>query len=502
MSEPPPNAPGARAATGIAGLDNVLCGGLTPHRFYLIEGTPGAGKTTLALQWLLEGVRHGERGLYVTLSETAEELRSVAASHGWSLDAVEICELVPSEESLTPDAQIAMFHLSEVELGETTRAVLAEVERVRPQRVVFDSLSELRLLAQNSLRYRRQILGLKQYFIGRHCTVLLLDDRSAEGLDTHLQSIAHGVLTLEQLAPEYGAERRRLRVLKLRGVRYRGGYHDFIIERGGLHVFPRLVAAEHREPFAPGLLPSGIAALDVLLGGGLSRGSSVLVIGPPGSGKTTIATQCAVAAAARGERAAMFAFEERRGTLLERAAGMRMGIEEQIAAGRVTLQQVDPAELSPGEFAHLIRQAVEPESGTGARIVVIDSLNGYLQAMPEERFLTVQLHELLTYLGQLGVVTLLVAAQRGMIGPRMESPVDATYLSDTEIMLRFFEAGGRLRRALSVVKKRAGPHEDTIHELRLTARGIEIGEALDEFHGILTGVPSYGGSPTVEDNGS
>jgi circadian clock protein KaiC len=486
MADTIPRGRAALVPTGIEGLDNVLGGGLTANRLYLIEGDPGSGKTTLALQFLLEGARRGEAGLYVTLSETGEELRAVAESHDWSLDGVSLCELIPSEDSLQPDEQYQMFHPSEVELSETTKAVLDQVEEIQPRRVVFDSLSEMRLLAQNPLRYRRQILALKQFFAGRKCTVLLLDDRTSDVTDLQLQSIAHGVVTLQQLAPEYGAERRRLRVVKMRGAPFRGGYHDFIIEHGGLAIFPRLIAAEHPHAFRHEQLTSGVAGLDALVGGGLERGSSALLMGPAGSGKSTLATQYAVAAAARGDRAAVFTFDESLDTLQERSAGLGIGLKEQIEAGRIRVQQVDPAELSPGEFVHAVRREVS----AGARVVVIDSLNGYLNAMPEERFLTIQLHELLTYLGQQGVLTLLLVAQHGMIGP-MQSPVDASYLADTVLLLRYFEAGGQIRKAISVMKKRRGSHEASIREFRLTDQGIQVGEPLAQFRGILTGVPVY-----------
>lgn len=480
-------------STGIAGFDHVLGGGFTADRMYLIEGDPGAGKTTLALSYLLEGASRGEPVLYVTLSETKHELIAVARSHGWSLDNVHLLELVTSEESLSSDAQLTMFHPSEVELSETTQAVLAEVERLKPRRVVFDSLSEMRLLAQNPLRYRRQILALKQFFTGRNCTVLLLDDRTSEMTDLHLQSIAHGVISLQQLAPEYGAERRRLRVIKLRGVRYQGGFHDFIIQRGGLKVFPRLVAAQHHHSFARTALKSGISELDALLGGGLDRGTSTLIVGPAGCGKTTLASQYAVAATLQGECAAIFTFDETLGTLRTRCESIGIPFDAQIDTGRLFVQQVDPAELSPGEFVHVVRQAVEPESGDGVRVVVIDSLNGYLNAMPEERNLIIQLHELLTYLAQQGVITLLLVAQHGLLGSGMSSPVDASYLADAVILMRFFEAKGRVRKAISVIKKRTGGHEDTIRELRIDGHGLQVGAPLHEFQGILTGVPIFSG---------
>lgn len=476
------------AATGIPGLDDVLGGGFTPNRLYLVEGDPGAGKTTLAVQFLMEGVGRGESGLYVTLSESAEELRSVAASHGWDIGGVHLFELAASLDSLQPDAQYTMFHPSEVELSETTRQVLAQVEATDPRRVVFDSLSEMRLLAQNPLRYRRQILALKQFFMGRRCTVLLLDDRTSEQHDLQLQSIAHGVLSLEQLAPEFGAERRRLRVVKMRGTQYRGGYHDFKIVPGGLEVYPRLVAADHPNTFKDEPVSSGIAQVDALLGGGLGRGTSALLMGPAGAGKSTLAMQYAVAAAERGENVAFFTFDESLNTLYSRAAGLGMPLERHVNSGRIAIKQVDPAELSPGEFAHLVRQEVE--AGRNARLVVIDSLNGYLNAMPEERYLTIQLHELLTYLGQQGVVSLLIIAQHGLLGASMQTPVDASYLADTVVLLRYYETAGEVRQALSVVKKRNGYHERTIRDFRMDDSGLHVGEPLREFHGVLSGLPT------------
>jgi circadian clock protein KaiC len=480
-------------ATGVAGLDDVLGGGFTPDRVYLVEGNPGSGKTTLALQYLMEGVRVGEAGLYVTLSETRAELLAVARSHGWSLEGITLLELVAPEAELEPDNQYSMFQPSEVELAETTRVILAEVDRSKPRRVVIDSLSEMRLLAQSPLRYRRQILALKQFFIGRSCTVFLLDDKSSDVEDLKLQSLAHGVVSLEQLSPEYGAERRRARVTKLRGRKYRGGYHDFVIESGGLVVFPRLVANEHEEEPERGLLESGNAEVDLMMGGGLQYGTSAVLLGPAGSGKSTFALQYARAATARGERAAIFSFDERLQTILERTEGLGMDIGEEVASDRIRVQPVDTAELSPGEFAHRVREAVADRDGVpGARIVVIDSLNGYLNAMPEERFLISQLHELLTYLGHRGVVTFLVVAQHGLFGS-MQSPVDTTYLADTVVLFRYFEARGEVRQAISVVKKRSGRHERTIRELSLDSGGLCVGPPLRDFQGVLTGTPFFFG---------
>ena len=472
--------------TGIEGLDDVLGGGLTPNRLYVLEGAPGAGKTTVALQFLMEGAKRGEQVLYVTLSETAAELEGVARSHGWDLSGIHIREMLPSPDSLQPDEQYTMFHPSEIELSETTQRILEDVQALSPRRIVFDSLSELRLLSGGSLRYRRQILALKQFFSGRQCTVLLLDDMATTHRDQQVQSIAHAVLRLEQTHSDYGAVRRRLVVVKFRGKDFRGGYHDYRIVRGGLQVFPRLVAAEHVNPVKQDKLPSGIESLDRLMGGGLERGTSTLFVGAPGTGKSTVAVQFAIAAAERGETSAVFLFDESINTLRTRCASMGMDIERWIEAGRVHLRQVDPGEMSPGELVHLIRQAVE---GDQASVVVIDSLNGYLNAMPDDRFLIVQLHELLTYLGQAGVATLLVGAHHGMIGTNMQAPVDASYLADAIVMLRYFEAEGEVRQAISVMKKRGGAHERSIRAFTMDDKGLHVGEPLRNFRGVLTGVP-------------
>src|SRR3954469_10060400 len=480
--------------TGSIGMDDILRGGLPPHCVYMLMGLPGSGKTTLSMQFLLEGAKAGESCLYITLSETKREISKVAASHGWDLSPIHICELIPSEANLSVDAQLTVFNPSELELGETTEAMIAAVDKHKPNRVVIDSLSELRLVAQNSLRYRRQILALKQFFAGRDCTVLMLDDCSGDVAGGQLESIAHGVITLEQLANQYGAERRRLRVVKVRGVPFRGGYHDFMIRKGGLDIFPRLIAAEHRDDFSDGNLPSGNAGLDELLCGGIPFGTSTLLMGPAGTGKSTLATQFAVSAAKRGERTVMFVFDENLGTLRSRSRKLGMPLESFIGEQLLSVQQVDPAELSAGEFAAIVRRAVDGSDGSGraAKVVIVDSLNGYLNAMPEEKFLTAQLHELLACLGQLGVVSILTVTQSGMIG-NMHSPVDTTYLADNVILFRFFEARGEVRRAISVVKKRSGKHEKTIREIEVDAQGIHIGEPLTEFQGVLTGVPTYVG---------
>jgi circadian clock protein KaiC len=479
-----------RVSTGSAGLDHILGGGFDADRLYLCEGRPGTGKTTLALQFLLEGVRRGERVLYISLSETERELRLVAKRHGWSLDGITVFELVPPEASLDPNRELTVFHPAEIELNETTQLVFDRVMALNPARIVFDSLSELRLLAQSSLRYRRQILALKHFFTSRDCTVMMLDDMSSKADDLQLHSIAHGVIFLEQMALDYGSERRRLRVVKMRGMPFRGGYHDFTIRRGGLEIYPRLVAAEHRGPPATGLVGSGRPGLDMMLGGGLERGTSMLLLGPAGVGKSALSLTYALAAAERGERAVVYAFDEGVSTILTRAAALGIPLQPAIETGLVRIQQIDPAELSPGEFAHLVRSSVELE---GARTIVIDSLNGYLSAMPDERFLILQMHELLSFLNQSGVLSILVLAQHGLVGP-MQTPVDISYLSDAVLMLRYFEFEGVVRRALSVVKKRSGAHERSIREFRLGRGGIAIGPPLREFSGIFTGTPQYSGT--------
>jgi circadian clock protein KaiC len=493
MTSPVRDAPAASVPcrTGIRGLDDILAGGLPANRLYLVRGTPGTGKTTLALQFLLEGRRAGERGLCITLSETGAELRSVAASHGWDLDGLELVELAGSADTTDPAVHTTMLHPSEQELARTTRTIEERVRQSQPHRVVFDSLSELRLLAQNALRYRRQILGIKSFLATCHCTVLLLDDQS-DSDHAQVESLAHGVIELQHLRPDFGAERRRLSVIKLRGLKFRGGYHDYVIRTGGLDVFPRLVASEHIEDFAAQPVTSGIPELDRLLGGGLDAGTSTLFIGPAGAGKSTLALHYGIAAAMSGERScAVFAFEEVLATIHARARGLGLPIDAAVATGRLQLRQVDPAELSPGEFASLVRQRVDED---GVRLIIIDSINGYLNSMPGEPFQVAQVHELLTYLAQRGVVTIMVVAQHGLIGS-MQAPVDITYLADGVVLLRFFEFQGSMRKAVSVMKKRSGSHEPTIRELRLEpGAGVRIGPALAEFRGVLTGVPVYTGS--------
>jgi circadian clock protein KaiC len=483
-----------RISTGVAGLDDILNGGLTSQRLYLVEGSPGAGKTTLGLQFLLDGVARDERGLYITLSETADELTAVAHSHGWSLDAIAVHELA-SDTALDPSAQQSVFHPSELELGETTSDVMQQVDRHKPVRVVFDSLSEMRLLAQNPLRYRRQILALKQFFASRSCTVLLLDDKTGDS-DQHLHSIAHGVISLEQIAKEFGTERRRVNIVKMRGIQFRGGYHDYLLQHGGLCVFPRLVAAEHAREFKAVVRSSGLPEFDTLLGGGLIAGTNTLMLGPSGVGKSTLSVRCMLSALERGEKAAYYLFDEGMGTFLARNASFGMDLRPYIDNGHLHVHHIDPAELSPGEFAQGLRDAVEQR---GVKFLVIDSLNAYLQAMPGEQYLILQMHELLAYLNLQGVTTVLVLGQHGVIG-EMRSDVDLSYLSDTTVLLRFFEANGRVRRAVSVVKSRVTAHALSIHEMLLQRDGIRIGDPLAGFEGILSGLPTYRGATAMMRN--
>ena len=487
IDAPRPPIPATLALLGVPGLDDILGGGLARDRLYLLEGSPGTGKTTIALKFLLSGAELGEQGLYITLSETGEELRVTARSHGWTLgDRVVIYELIAPESLLDAEQQQSLLYSSDLELGETTRTIFDQVETLKPVRVVLDSLSEIRLLAGNSLRYRRQVLALKHYFARQGATVLLLDDLTADVGDKSVHSVAHGVIRLEELAPDYGAERRRMRVIKYRGQRFRGGYHDLAIATGGVRVFPRLVALEHKSAFARTVLASGLDQLDALLGGGVQTGSSTLILGPAGTGKSLLCVQYIAAAIARGERAALFIFDEELGMLLERTRAMGFDLAGMRERGALTIEQVDAAELSPGEFAHLVRRQVDEAQ---AKTVVIDSLNGYQAAMPEENALILHIHELLQYLNRQGATTFLTVAQHGLVGD-MRSPVDVTYLADTVVLLRYFEATGQVRRAISVVKKRHGAHEDTIREYRIGGTGLRVGEPLRQFQGILRGIPS------------
>ena len=474
-----------KANFGLGGLDDITKGGLARGRLFLLEGSPGTGKTTIATQFLLAGAEAGERSLYITLSETEDELVCGARSHGWSLDNIDVFELVPPESLLDEEQQQSLLYSSDLELGETTKRIFEAFEQSNPQRVVLDSLSEIRLLAQSSLRYRRQILALKHYFARSGATVLMLDDLTSEANDRTMHSIAHGVIRLEELSPEYGPERRRLRIIKYRGQDYRGGYHDFVIETGGVRVFPRLVSAEHRKTFKREVLAGDSPELNALLGGGIESGSSLLVIGPAGTGKSLLTLTFVVSAINRGERAAMFVFDEELGLLFERAKGLGIDLQALVEAGDLTVEQVDAAELTPGELSERVRRSVED---SGARTVVIDSLNGYQAAMPGEKALVLHMHELLQYLNRQGVSTFLTVAQHGLVGD-MKSPVDVTYLADTVILLRYFEALGRVRRAISVIKKRTGAHEDTIREYRIGRRGITVGDPLMGFQGVLRGVP-------------
>jgi circadian clock protein KaiC len=486
--------PSERLSVGVQGLDEVLLGGLNPNRIYLLEGLPGTGKTTLALQFMLEGARAGEKCLYITLSETAEELRAVARSHGWSLDPITIFELTPPEANFAADQYYTLLHPSEVELSETIKVILDRIEELKPDRVAFDSLAEIRLLAQDPLRYRRQVLALKQFFAGRSSTALLLDDLTSRAHELQVHSITHGVIVLERLVREYGAERRRIQITKMRGANFRGGYHDLTISTGGLSVFPRISIDNGSGENGPATwtgqrVLSGVPALDALLGDGVHRATSMLLVGPAGAGKSSLATQYAVSAVERGEHAAIYTFDESRNTLMERCNGLGMRLQPHLDNGRLTLEAVNAAELSPGQFAHQVRERVEANP---QGVVVIDSLNSYLNAMPAEQFLVMQMHELLAYLNSRGILSILIMAQQGLIG-QMQSPLDMSYLTDTVVLLRYFEFHGAVKKAISVIKKRSGAHEETIREFRLGPNGVLVGAPLSAFQGVLTGVPTYTG---------
>ncbi len=486
-----------KARTGVTGLDDILYGGLPANHLYLLEGDPGTGKTTMALQFLLEGAAQGEKGLYITLSESKYELEEVARSHRWSMDGISIFEMISTEQGLAPQAQYTVFHPSEVELADTMSSILEQVEKIQPRRIVFDSLSELQMLAGEPLRYRRQILGLKRFFSDRECTVLLLDDHSAEGSGLQLQSIAHGVLMMQSLDRTYGIKRRRLEVRKLRGAAFREGFHDFSIKTGGIVVYPRLVAAEHKSDFCHTFVSSGVEELDRLLGGGIDGGTSTLLMGPAGCGKSTVAARYSLSAAQRNEAAVIFAFDESPATFLRRSKLLDMDLAPYVETGKVHIEQIDPAELSPGEFVARVRNYVEKEQ---VRIVVLDSLNGFVNAMPDEQFLMLQLHELLSYLGQYGIATIITLAQHGFLGNAIISPVDVSYLADTVILFRYFEHAGQVKQAISVLKKRSGAHERTIRELALGPDGVKVGPALGAFEGVLTGTPKFKGN--IQDLGS
>jgi circadian clock protein KaiC len=472
-------------STGIPGLDDILGGGLTKERLYLLEGDPGAGKTTIALQFLIEGAKRGEPVLYITLAENEIELRAVAQSHGFSMDGITVHEVIPEESILDPDEQYTILHPSEVELSETNRLILSVIEKLNPTRVVLDSLSELQLLSGSALRYRRHVLALKQYFAKRNCTALLLDDKTAIGGDQQVRSIAHGVISLHHTDSDYGAERRLVKVLKYRGVSYRRGPHDYSIVSGGIVVYPRLVAAESREIIKRSQMQSGLPALDALLGGGIEEGSSTLVSGPPGTGKSSLASQFIKTATAQGIPAAIFLFEESLNTLLNRADGIGLDLRVPYESGLLKVSQIDPAELSPGEFTYAVCNAADE----GAKVIVIDSLNGYLNAMPDARFLTTHLREVLTYLGQRGVVTFLIGVQQGIVGA-MTTETDVSYMADNVLVLRYFESRGDVEKAISVFKKRGSVHETKLRRFSITKQGIQVGPVLDNFQGILTGVPT------------
>jgi circadian clock protein KaiC len=474
------------AQSGIVGLDEILRGGFARGHAYLVEGVPGSGKTTLAMQFAMEGARNGEPTLYITLSETCQDLHDTAASHGWSLDGIECLEVLMAGELGEQDAGPLMYHPAEIELGETLKTIKEAIERAKPSRVVIDSLTEIRLQAQTTLRYRREVLALRQFFRQHGCTALLLDELREE---MTAQSVVFGIVEMHRHAPEFGPARRRIQVAKFRGVKFWEGYHDYIIERGGVQVFPRLVAADHRQTGERRVLSSGLEGLDILLGGGLPSGSTTLLIGPAGTGKSSTATQIARCAMQNGDRAAVFTFDETLESYMTRSAGLGMEVEPFLQDGRLAVQQIDPGELSPGQFAQAIRHAVEAQQ---ARVLIIDSLNGYMNAMPSEKYLIVQLHELATYLNQKGIVTLLVMSQAGLVHAA-ESPFDTSYLTDNVILFRLFEAAGEVRHAISVVKKRTGSHEHTIREFELTSEGLRIGEPLRDFQGILTGVPRFVG---------
>jgi circadian clock protein KaiC len=486
---PPSRFSEIRLKTGIPGLDDILHGGLPAGHVYLIEGNPGSGKTTFGMQFLLAGIAAGERALYVTLAESHTELEKTAASHNFDISGIEVFEVNPPELGSKSLEQYTVFHPSEVELADVMNSILERVRKAKASRIVIDSMSELRMLARDPLRYRRQIMTLKQFFMGQNTTVLLLDDRSGESTDTQLQSIAHGVLRMETLQREFGVIRRQLEIRKLRASAYREGFHDYVIRAGGLEFFPRLVVGEHSQKNVDGgLLPSGIPELDRLFGGGVARASSTLLLGPAGIGKSTVVAVYMASAAARGERSVIFAFDELTQSIMVRCRGLGIPLEEHIKKGLVRVELMDPAAISPGEFVARIRREVEENN---CRLIAIDSLNGLFHAMREEHAVAVQLHDLIAYLNQSGVASFMVLAQYGVIGSHMTVPVDISYLADNVLLFRYFEAQGAVKQAISVVKRRSGPHERTIRELLIGDNKIQVGMALSDFEGVLTGTPRY-----------
>jgi circadian clock protein KaiC len=495
-----------RISSGIEELDYILGGGFPANRLFLIEGAPGSGKTTLALQFLLAGAKNSETGLYVTFSESDDEIRSVADSHGWNMEGIHLQELSTLGDRLRSEEQYTVFQPADVELSETTQRVIDEVRRLSPKRVVIDSLSEIRLVARDPLRYRRQILALKDILSQCDCTVLFLEDHTLGNPDLLLQSVAHGVVLLDKAQSEYGGIRRKLQITKMRGGPSLEGMHDFAIRPGGLQVFRRLVAgdsvssgkqAKHHLDGGDGGLKTKNAELDLLVGGSMRWGTGVVLAGPAGTGKSTLGIQIISAAAQEGYKTCAFLFDEARATYTERAANVSLDLSGHIESGQVQVHQVDPNELSPGEFAYRVRKQVEEQ---GVRVVVIDSLNGYLTAMTSERFLLAQLHELLAFLNAHSVLTIMTTAQHGMLNNEDATSFELTYLADVVVYLRYFEAGGRVRKAISVIKNRLSAHETSIREFKITGKGLEIGAPLRNFEGTLSGTPKYLGDSSALNN--
>ncbi|PRY06143.1 ATPase domain-containing protein [Paraburkholderia sp. BL25I1N1] len=474
--------------TGIPELDFVLRGGLPKYRLHLIEGAPGTGKTTIALRFLIDGVRNQESCLYVTFSESTDELVSAARTHGWDVGGIDFFELVPDEAQAAQQQTVLLP--AEIELDKTVQRIIARIEATHPDRIVIDSVSELRLLAHDPFIYRRQLSSLKRFLQGRCITTILLDDLRFND-DGELQSLVHGVISLSSSERDYGAGRRRLRIAKMRGTNLMSGWHDYALVTGEVLVFPSLIANDHTSDVRGAPLRSGSPGLDEILGSGLDRGTTTMLIGPSGAGKSSLALSYALAGARNGEHAAYFSFDEAYEIFVRRGQSLGLDPQPALASGQLAWQRMNPSRISPGEFVWAVRREVEDKN---ARVVVIDSINSYLSTMPEERSLIAQLHELLTYLNRRGVVTLLLLAQQGVLGD-VENPVDLSFLSDTVLLLRFFEAAGQLRRAVTVIKRRTGAHDTAIHEFRLSGHGVEIGRPLRDLHGIFSGVPTYSGSP-------